>query len=134
MEDPAAAAALLEQILGFEQKNILASLRSERGFVWIAKGIDQDQAESIKNLNIKGLHQVVEKKRFYPNYETAAHAVGFVEDDQGLDGLEFHYNSLLRGDEISKAELKALNMDTDAEIGQTNSCPSGPESRPSDPV
>ena len=119
MEDPAAAAALLEQILGFEQKNILASLRSERGFVWIAKGIDQDQAEGIKNLNIKGLHQVVETKRFYPNYETAAHAVGFVEDDQGLDGIEFHYNSLLRGDEISKAELKALNMDTDTEIGQT---------------
>ncbi|MBW2471505.1 MAG: PASTA domain-containing protein [Deltaproteobacteria bacterium] len=118
MEDPAAAAALLEQILGFEQKNILASLRSERGFVWIAKGIDQDQAEGIKNLNIKGLHQVVETKRFYPNYETAAHAVGFVEDDQGLDGIEFHYNSLLRGDEISKAELKALNMDTDTEIGQ----------------
>jgi len=119
MEDPAAAAALLEEILGFEQKNLLANLKSERGFVWIARGIDQDLADTIKNHNIKGLHQVVETKRFYPNYETAAHAVGFVEDGQGLDGIEFQYNSLLKGSEISIEELKALNFSPNAEFSQT---------------
>ena len=119
MEDPAAAAALLEEILGFEQKNLLANLKSERGFVWIARGIDQDLADSIKKHNIKGLHQVVETKRFYPNYETAAHAVGFVEDGQGLDGIEFQYNSLLRGSEISIEELKNLNFSPNAELSQT---------------
>ena len=89
MEDPAASARMLEEILGLEQNKLLASLKSERGFVWIAQGIDQSQAESIKELNLKGIYQVVEAKRFYPNNGTAAHAVGFVENDQGLDGMEF---------------------------------------------
>ena len=121
MEDPAAAAALLEEILGFEQKDLLASLKSERGFVWIAKGIDQELAETVKNSNIKGVYQVVETKRYYPNYETAAHAVGFVEDGQGLDGIEFQYNSLLKGDEMSRAELESLNIGSPDESGQTPS-------------
>ncbi|MBW2506385.1 MAG: PASTA domain-containing protein [Deltaproteobacteria bacterium] len=121
MEDPAATAAKLEKILGFEQKNLLSSLKSERGFVWIAKGIDQELADTVKSHNIKGIYQVVETKRYYPNYETAAHAVGFVEDDQGLDGIEFKYNSLLKGGEKSRKELEALNISSTSELGQTAS-------------
>ena len=60
---------------------------------------------------------MVETKRFYPNQETGAHAVGFVENDQGLDGLEFQYNLLLRGDEISPAELEKLHLDSTGNYG-----------------
>ena len=120
MEDPDASADLLEEILGLEQNKLTATLKSERGFVWIAKGIDQDLADSIKERKIKGLYQVVETKRFYPNYETAAHAVGFVENGQGLDGIEFQYNTLLRGDEINKAELEALHFSSAAEFSQSS--------------
>jgi hypothetical protein len=119
MEDPAASARMLEEILGLEQNKLLASLKSERGFVWIAQGIDQSQAESIKELNLKGIYQVVEAKRFYPNNGTAAHAVGFVENDQGLDGMEFRYNTLLRGDEINSAELEDLHFSATTEFNQT---------------
>jgi len=121
MEDPAATAAELEKILGFEQKDLLTSLKSERGFVWIAKGIDQELADTVKSHNIKGVYQIVETKRYYPNYETAAHAVGFVEDGQGLDGIEFQYNSLLKGGEKSRKELEALNINSTSELGQTAS-------------
>jgi len=121
MENPAASAAELEKILGLEENSLWANLKSERGFVWIARGIDQELAEAITQKNIAGTYQVVETKRFYPNYETAAHAVGFVEEDQGLDGIEFQYNSLLRGDEISKAELETLHFDSPAGLGQTAS-------------
>jgi cell division protein FtsI/penicillin-binding protein 2 len=110
MEDPVASANLLEEILGLEQNKLAADLKSERGFVWIAKGIDQSLADTIQARNIKGIYQVVETKRFYPNYETGAHAVGFVENGQGLDGMEFQYNTLLRGDEINKTELDALHF------------------------
>ena len=119
MDDPAASADLLEHILGLEQNGLITSLKSERGFVWIAKGIDKDLAATIKESNIKGIYQVVETKRFYPNYDTAAHAVGFVENGQGLDGMEFKYNSLLRGEEISRAELHALHFDTATEFNRT---------------
>jgi hypothetical protein len=119
MEDPAASAGLLEETLGLGQNKLSANLKSERGFVWIAKGIDQSLADSIKKRNIKGVYQVVETKRFYPNHETAAHAVGFVENDQGLDGIEFQYNTLLRGDEINSAELEALHFSSASELSRT---------------
>jgi cell division protein FtsI (penicillin-binding protein 3) len=119
MDDPAASAELLEKILGLEQNGLLASLKSERGFVWIAKGIDPTLAAAIKERKINGIYQAVETKRFYPNHETAAHAVGFVENGQGLDGMEFQYNSLLRGDEINKSELQALHFDAATEFSRT---------------
>lgn len=118
IEDPASVADLLQNLLGFEQADLLASLKSERGFVWIAKGIDQEQAHTITDRNIKGLYKIVETKRIYPNNVTAAHAVGFVEDDQGLDGIEFQYNSLLRGDEISRTELDALHFGSTVDLGR----------------
>ena len=41
MDDPAQAAGLLESLLDLEKNTLLPSLKSERGFVWIAKGIGQ---------------------------------------------------------------------------------------------
>ena len=114
MEDPSASAGILAEILGLEQNKLLATLKGERGFVWIAKGIDENLAETIKARNIKGVYQVVETKRSYPNNETAAHAVGFVENGQGLDGIEFKYNTLLRGDETNTAELEKLHFNPTA--------------------
>ncbi len=119
MENSAASATLLEEILGLKPRQLLASLKSERGFVWIAKDIDQELADTIKERNIKGIYQVVETKRFYPHYDTAAHAVGFVENDQGLDGIEYQYNTLLRGDEISRTELEALHFSDATRFNRT---------------
>lgn len=118
MESPAATAALLEEILELEQNKLLAAFKGERGFVWIAKGVDRQLAAAIEDRNIKGVYQVVETKRFYPNYDTAAHAVGFVEHGQGLDGIEFKYNALLRGDEITSAELAGLNFSPDHQFSR----------------
>jgi cell division protein FtsI (penicillin-binding protein 3) len=121
MKNPAASAVLLEEILGLEQNKLGAKLKSERGFVWITKGIDQSLADTVKERNIKGVYQVVETKRFYPYHETAAHAVGFVENSQGLDGMEFQYNTLLRGDEINRAELEALHFTSATAFKETAS-------------
>jgi cell division protein FtsI (penicillin-binding protein 3) len=110
MEDVTSSAEVLEEILGLNKNKLQAALKSERGFVWVAKGIDQEAAETIQQRNIKGIHQVIETKRLYPNAEKAAHAVGFVENEQGLDGIEFQYNALLRGDELSTAELETLHF------------------------
>ena len=119
MNDPAASAELLENLLGLEQNSLLASLKSERGFVWISKGIDQELAAAVKERKIQGIYQVVETKRFYPNHENAAHAVGFVENGQGLDGIEFQYNTLLRGDEINRAEMLALHFEPATEFSRS---------------
>ena len=120
MEDPDFSAGQLAEILGLKKSELLPKLKSERGFIWVAKGIDQKTADTVKQRNIKGIAQVVETKRFYPNSQKAAHAVGFVENGQGLDGIEFQYNTILRGDQISNAELKTLNFVPETEFGESS--------------
>ena len=119
MDDSDNAAGILAEILHLKKSRLLQELKSERGFIWVAKGIDQETADLVKQKNIKGIYQVVETNRFYPNSEMAAHVVGFVEYGQGLDGIEYHYNALLRGDEISKEELAALNIAPENIVGET---------------
>ena len=120
MEDPDFSAGQLAEILGLKKSELLPKLKSERGFIWVAKGIDQKTADTVKQRNIKGIAQVVETKRFYPNSQKAAHAVGFVENGQGLDGIEFQYNTILRGDQIGDAELKTLNFVPETEFGESS--------------
>lgn len=116
IDNPDSSAEILAEKLGLEKSKLLANLKSERGFIWVAKGLDQETANAIEQSDIKGIYQIVEAKRFYPNANKAAHVVGFVEDDQGLDGIEFRYNALLRGDEISSEEIKTLNLAPGAEL------------------
>jgi len=120
MEDPASSATILAEILGLEKNKLLTTLKSERGFIWVAQEIDQDTVNTIEQRNIRGVYQVVQTKRFYPNAKKAAHVVGFVENGQGLDGIEFQYNTILRRDEISNAELKILNFAPGTEFGETS--------------
>jgi len=120
MEDPDSTATILADSLGIEKNKLLPSLKSERGFIWVAKGIDQKKADTIKQRNMKGVYQVVETKRSYPNSKKAAHVVGFVENGQGLSGIEFQYNTLLRGVEISNAELKTLNFPPEIEFEESS--------------
>jgi hypothetical protein len=120
MEDPDSSATILAEILQLKKHKLLPNLKSERGFIWVAKGIDPEIANAIKQQDIKGIYQVVETKRYYPNYNKAAHVVGFVENDQGLDGIEFQYNTILRGDETSSTELKTLNFPPKTEFGETS--------------
>jgi len=119
MKTPDNAAGTLAQILGLKKSSLLQHLKSERGFIWIAKGIDQETADLVKQKNIKGIHQVVETKRNYPHADLAAQAVGYVENGQGLDGIEFQYNGILRGDETSKAELASLNINPNTDFGKS---------------
>ena len=120
MENPDSSATTLAEILGLEKRKLLTTLKSERGFIWVAQGIDQKTADTIEQRNISGIYQVVEAKRFYPNSQKAAHVVGIVDNDQGLDGIEFQYNAILRRDEISGTELEMLNFAPGTEFGETN--------------
>ena len=108
----------LSEVLGLEKNSLLLSLKKERSFVWLARGITQERAEAVMILDLKGVYQVEETKRLYPNQQSAAHVVGFVENGQGLDGIEFQYNSLLRGDEINKKDLNMLTVNAEKGLGK----------------
>jgi len=61
---------------------------------------------------------VNEINRSYPFRQTAAHVVGFSRENQGLEGLEYYYDSILRGSIMRQDELKKFVLPADKEISR----------------
>jgi cell division protein FtsI (penicillin-binding protein 3) len=99
IEDSDKTAARLSSILDMQKKAILQQIASaSKNFCWIARMINPDQAERIREMDLEGVHLIKEPKRFYPNRELAGQLIGFVGlDSTGLEGLEMKYESYLKG-------------------------------------
>lgn len=119
LKDPARSAQQIAAVLGADEKNLLSSLKSERSFVWLGREISWAKAEEIANLNMHGVYRLDQVHRFYPGGELASHVIGFMQDDQGLAGVESYYDNLLRGGNVFDAVL--------AEVGVTESLAAGKE-------
>lgn len=79
-----------------------AKLASGKPFVWIKRQATPKEVEAIRRLRPAGIEFVSETNRFYPNRALAAHVVGFTGmDGKGLEGVEFFYDSHLRGTDTS---------------------------------
>jgi cell division protein FtsI (penicillin-binding protein 3) len=92
------AAKQLSRALGLDQKKILNRLRSNSSFVFIKRKISPDEVERVKALGFKGVGFITEARRYYPDKEIGAHLIGFAgADNQGLEGLEKRYDSILKG-------------------------------------
>jgi cell division protein FtsI (penicillin-binding protein 3) len=88
----------LASILHIDRKELRQKLKSRKSFEWIQRKIPPKEVEEIKALRLPGIHFLKENKRFYPNSELAAHVLGFVGlDSKGLEGIELHYDALLKG-------------------------------------
>lgn len=80
------------------QQQVLARLNASRNFAWIARKLDPQTSQKVKELNLKGIYLQKEFKRFYPNNEIAAQVLGYVGvDDNGLGGLEQKFDQQLHG-------------------------------------
>ncbi len=88
-------ATKLSSVLRVDSQQILERLQGDALRTWVVQNISQQQEESVKKLNIPGIFLSQERARFYPQEETAAHLVGFAENDIGLSGIEYYYDSLL---------------------------------------
>lgn len=90
-----------------EIKKIINSIEKRKRFTWIKRKIPIEVAERIKNLKLPGIYLLEENKRFYPQGQLAAHLLGGVNvDDYGLAGVEYSYNSSLRGEEGQQLIMK----------------------------
>jgi cell division protein FtsI/penicillin-binding protein 2 len=73
-------------------------LGQRRAFAYVRRQVAPDQARRVAALNLDGIGFVKESRRFYPNKELAAHLLGYVGiDNTGLNGLEYTYDSKIRG-------------------------------------
>lgn len=98
VKNPEAAAQVLSKVLGVPQKDISRKLSSHANFVYLARRVNDRVAAQVKALNIPGVTLASEYGRSYPNKQVAGQLLGFVGyDDQGLEGLEKQFESILAG-------------------------------------
>jgi cell division protein FtsI (penicillin-binding protein 3) len=101
--DPVRVAARLAPLLEMPERELHAALVSGRPFVWLRRRLPPGVVGAIKALREPGLDFVLEPLRLYPNRELAAHVIGFVGVDGGLEGVE-----RARDTELSGAPGKAI--------------------------
>ncbi|MBP7131925.1 MAG: penicillin-binding protein 2 [Aquabacterium sp.] len=97
----------LARLLKMPQADLQKRLKSNPNFVWLRRKVDDDMAQSVAELKIKGVHELREWKRQYPEGEAVAHVVGFTNiEDEGLEGIELAYQNQLAGRDGSRHVIK----------------------------
>jgi cell division protein FtsI (penicillin-binding protein 3) len=82
-------------------------LTSGKPFVWVKRQATPKEVEAVRQLRVPGIEFVAEASRFYPNRTLAAQVIGFTGmDGRGLEGVEFFYDSYLRGTDTSVKVLR----------------------------
>ena len=73
-------------------------LADARGTVTLRRHVPEERWQQIQALKLRGVHEVREYQRRYPEGEAAAHVVGFTDiDDRGQEGIELGFQSQLLG-------------------------------------
>ncbi|NTV28477.1 MAG: penicillin-binding protein 2 [Candidatus Omnitrophica bacterium] len=97
-EQKSKAQAQVAAAMGGGSAAIAKKLAKDKNFVWLARKIPTEFYDKLKDKKIPGIGFVKESKRFYPNGVLAAHVIGFANiDNIGLQGVEYEYDHLLRG-------------------------------------
>lgn len=111
-ENKEQVADAIANVLNKDREKILAKIQQRINLVKIApeaKNISYEQAVKIQQLQIPGLYTGVDYVRSYPNGNLLARFLGFTGvDNQGLAGIEFEY------DELLKNSNAAIRLFTDA--------------------
>jgi cell division protein FtsI/penicillin-binding protein 2 len=98
ISDPYTTADRLFPLLGMNRADVLAALTSDQPWVPLAHEVSQSVGETILRWDITGIQVEPRPRRVYPGGTLAAHALGFVNDnDQGFYGVEGYYDTSLRG-------------------------------------
>ncbi len=97
--NPTRVAAELAEILGADKTQLLAQLRrKQREFVSLQKNVDYEALDAIQNLAEKysGIRYKVKQRRIYPKGDLAAQVIGYLNDAEEGEGVEFYYNNYLQ--------------------------------------
>lgn len=115
VDDPNLTSKELASILNVEKDTIYQKITKRASIIRLSpegRQINDEQANKIQDLNLKGIYLVQDSKRYYPYENLLSNTLGFVGiDNQGLAGLEKYY------DEILKGKNGSLNYIMDAKGG-----------------
>jgi len=97
-EVPSERIADLASALGMRKSKLAQRLHGRRGFIWLARQIRPGTASRVMALNIPGVRQEMEWRRYNPLGPATGHLLGFVGvDGHGLEGLEHGMDTQLAG-------------------------------------
>jgi len=97
----------LARLLGLTAGELEQKLQGSRNFAWLARQLDEPRWQQIRALGIKGVHQVSEYRRAYPEGESAAHVVGFTDiEEKGQEGIELAFQQQLQGRDGARGVLR----------------------------
>ena len=97
----------LARLLGMTPKELADRLDDNPNFVWLRRQADDPVAKDVLALGLKGVHQVREYKRKYPEGEAATHVVGFTNvEDHGQEGTELAHEKDLFGRNGTRRVIK----------------------------
>ena len=120
MDADPAQRARLARALGLTPAELQARIGDSQNFVWLRRQVDEPTAEAVRALKVRGVHQLTEYKRKYPEGEAAAHVVGFTNiEDRGQEGVELALDADLTGRHGSRRVIKDRLGTTVEEIGET---------------
>ena len=102
-----AAARAMAKALKMNHRALRKKLASHKSFVWIKRQATPREVETVKRLKLEGIGFIPEYNRFYPNKTLAAQAIGFTGiDSNGLEGVEYYYDSYLKGEKGNFTQLR----------------------------
>jgi len=97
----------LAQLLGMNVTDLNARIAGGRDFVFLKRQVSPELAEKVAALNLPGIYQQNEFRRYYPNGEVMAHMLGFTSvEDRGQEGIELAFDRLLTGQPGSRRVIK----------------------------
>lgn len=101
------AAKGLSEIFDLEYNDVLDDTKQQSHYVIVKRRIESDEREKVlelvdtlkKDYSCSGVIQLLDDyKRYYPKNSLASSVIGFTgSDDQGLEGIEYEYDSYLSG-------------------------------------
>ena len=107
LDGDARSRARLAALLGMTSAELERRLGDNPNFVWLRRQVDDGVAKAVKELYVKGIHEVREYKRKYPEGEAAAHVVGFTNvEDRGQEGIELAFQKDLAGRDGTRRVIK----------------------------
>ena len=111
----------LARLLGISSAELDKKLKDdEKTFVWLRRQLDEPVVKEILALGIKGVYDIKEYKRLYPEGEAAAHIVGFTNvEDQGQEGVELVFQKQLSGKPGSRRVIKDRLGRVVEDVGET---------------
>jgi cell division protein FtsI (penicillin-binding protein 3) len=78
-----------------------------RDFVYLKRQVPPETAAAVHALGLKGVHDHVEYRRYYPGGEVTAHVIGFTGvDDAGQEGIELAHQDTLGGKAGSRRVIR----------------------------